>query len=78
MHNLGRSQDAYDRFSAAVEVPLLVLAVPAICHPANWLGKRAELGAGSAAKTGAATAALQSKIRANLESRIEERRTLQH
>ena len=27
MNNLGRSQDAYDRFSAAVEVPLVVLAV---------------------------------------------------
>jgi len=28
MNNLGRSQDAYDRFSATVEVPLVVLAVP--------------------------------------------------
>jgi voltage-gated potassium channel len=27
MNNLGRSQDAYDRFSAAVDVPLTVLAV---------------------------------------------------
>jgi voltage-gated potassium channel len=27
MDSLGRSQDAYDRFSAAVEVPLMVLAV---------------------------------------------------
>jgi len=27
MNKLGRSQDAYDRFSAAVEVPLVVLAV---------------------------------------------------
>jgi voltage-gated potassium channel len=27
MNNLGRSRDAYDRFSAAVEVPLLILAV---------------------------------------------------
>jgi len=27
MIKLGRSQDAYDRFCAAVEVPLLVLAV---------------------------------------------------
>src|SRR5580658_4386595 len=27
MNNLGRSQDAYDRFSTAVEVPLVVLAV---------------------------------------------------
>jgi voltage-gated potassium channel len=27
MNNLGRSQDAYDRFSGAVEVPLTVLAV---------------------------------------------------
>jgi hypothetical protein len=27
MNDPGRSQDAYDRFSAAVEAPLLVLAV---------------------------------------------------
>jgi hypothetical protein len=33
MNNLGRSQDAYDRFCAAVEVPLLVLAV-------FWLHRR--------------------------------------
>lgn len=31
MNSLGRSQDVYDRFSAAVEVPLMVLVV--LCCP---------------------------------------------